>query len=390
VSQRGYPGQQATGRGRVRELEGQLNAAAGGLPAPGAGGRRWRLRASVEPIVGRDGALYLARAGDDDLIVPRPAAIDAELLARLAAGEPTAAELAEALELPLPVVADKLAALDAAGVLVAAPTAPPLEPADAARYGRQLPWLAELGDERALQRRLGRARVAVIGCGGLGCWALAGLLAAGVRHLRLVDDDVVELSNLNRQILYGPGDLGAPKVRAAASWLRAYDPAAQIEPRRVRVDSAAAAVTAVAGMDAVLLVADTPPYELARWVNTACVAARIPFMTAGQHPPLLRIGPLYRPGSTACFTCHERAARRASADYDGYVAHAGAHPARGATLGPASGIIGTTLASELVHLLLGADPATAGTALLFDLRTLGVRREPIARDPRCPECQHVG
>jgi bacteriocin biosynthesis cyclodehydratase domain-containing protein len=348
-----------------------------------------RLRASVEPVAGPGGALFLFRAGDEDLRVRDATPADRELLERLAAGAATPAELAAALALPEPAVAEKLAALAAAGVLVPAAASPPLDAADAARYARQLPWLAEFGDERDLQRRLARARVTVVGCGGLGTWALAALLAAGVRALRLADDDVVAPSNLNRQVLYGPADVGTPKVHAAAAWLRAFDPRAEVEALALRIGSPKDAAAVVEGADAVLLAADEPPYVLARWFNAACLAARVPFIAAGQLPPLLKVGPLYVPGRTACFTCHERLLRRTSAGYDAYVERAPEAVARGATLGPASGIVGTLLASELVQLLIGAEPASAGAALLLDVRTLRVRREAIPRDSGCPDCQHL-
>jgi bacteriocin biosynthesis cyclodehydratase domain-containing protein len=341
-------------------------------------------------VVGPGGSLFLFRAGDEDLHVRDATREDRELIERLAAEPATPAELAAALALPEPVVAEKLAALRAAGVLVPAASSPPLPAADGARYARQLPWLAEFGDERDLQRRLGRARVTVVGCGGLGTWALAALLAAGVRNLRLADDDVVAPSNLNRQVLYGPGNVGSLKVRAAAAWLRAFDPRAEVEALALRIGSPADAAAVVDGADAVLLAADEPPYALARWFNSACLAAGVPFIAGGQLPPLLKVGPLYVPGRTACFTCHERLLRRTSLGYDAYAGRAGAAAERGATLGPASGIVGTLLASELVQLLIGAEPASAGAALLLDLRTLLVRREPVPRDSGCPDCQHLG
>jgi bacteriocin biosynthesis cyclodehydratase domain-containing protein len=93
---------------------------------------------------------------------------------------------------------------------------------------------------------------------------------------------------------------------------------------------------------------------------------------------------------TACFTCLEHALRATSADYDAYTEHARVAPVRGATLGPASGIVGTMLAMEIVHLLIGVTPASAGAALLFDLRTLAMRREPVERDLACADCAHLG
>jgi bacteriocin biosynthesis cyclodehydratase domain-containing protein len=339
--------------------------------------------------VGSDGALYLVRAGEDDMVVRDPEPADRRLLDLLAGGEPTVAELAVRLDLDEEVVAAKIEALASAGVVVPAAASPALDPEDAQRYSRQLPYLAELGDERELQRRLAAARVVVIGCGGLGTWAVAALASAGVRRLRVVDDDRVELSNLNRQILYAPADLGEPKVRATAAWLRAFDPRIEVEALELRVDGSETASRLAAGADALVLAADAPPYTLARWVNAGCVEQRVPFITGGQLPPLLRIGPLYAPGRTACFACHERALRGASIDYDGYVRHLQSAPQRGATLGPASGIVGSAMAMEVVHLLVQAPPATAGAALLFDLRSAGIRREPVARDSGCPACKHL-
>jgi bacteriocin biosynthesis cyclodehydratase domain-containing protein len=347
---------------------------------------RFRLRASVEPVTGGDGTLYLVRAGDDDLVIRDAGAADRALLARLTEGDPTVAELAVELALPEATVLAKLGDLVAAGVAVTAARSPALDPDDEQRYARQLPYLAEFGDERSLQRRLAESRVTVIGCGGLGTWALAALAGAGVRRLRIVDDDVVEHSNLNRQVLYSPADLGGSKVHAAAAWLRAFDARAEVDPLAQRVDGLAAADAVVEGADAVVLVADTPPYVLARWVNAASLRHGVPFITAGQLPPLLKIGPFYRPGHTGCFTCHEATLRRSSSDYDAYVGHARSTPPRGATLGPASGIVGTLLAMEVVHLLVDQTPASAGAALLFDLRTLVCRRETVERDPGCPDC----
>jgi bacteriocin biosynthesis cyclodehydratase domain-containing protein len=353
------------------------------------GGPRYRLRGSVEPVVGGDGSLYLVRAGADDLVVRDAQAADGVLLRLLAEGEPSRAELAAELGLPAAEVEDKLGALVKAGVVVPAATSPPLDAHDAERYARQLPYLAEWGDERELQRRLGDARVTVVGCGGIGTWTIAALAAAGVRRLRLVDDDVVETSNLNRQVLYGPADLGASKAATTARWLRGFDSRVKVEVVARRVDGAEAAARVADGADAVVLAADSPPYLLARWVNEACVAARVPFIVAGQLPPLVKIGPLYWPGRTACFACHETALRLESADYDAYVRHLQAAPARGATLGAASGLVGATVAMELVHALVGVAPASAGTAVLVDLRTWDVRRVAVARDSACVTCKHL-
>jgi len=358
------------------------------MPVGATGGRRLRLRASIEPLhVGED--LYLIRAGADDLAIRAAGAGDRALIEALAGGAHTADELALQLGLDAQAVHEKLDALDAAGALVRGASSAPLAPEDAERFSRQQAYLAEYGDERDLQRRLGGARVTVLGCGGLGSWAIAGLAAAGVRHFRLVDDDTVELSNLNRQAIYRPDQLGTAKVEAAREWLRAFDHLIEVEAENARVDGPAAARRAVEDADAIVLTADEPPYELGRWVNAACIDARVPFITAGQIPPLLRVGPLYVPGRTACFACHETAQRAASIAYDRYVEHMRTSPSRAATLGPASAIVGSTIAQELMHLLVGIEPATLSTAHTIDMRTLQVTSDVVPRDAGCEACAAV-
>ncbi len=306
-----------------------------------------------------------------------------ELLSRY---QLTATELGARLDLDDEALRRKLDALGAAGVLAPAASSRPLDGQDAERFSRQLPYLAEYGDERDLQRRLMSAHVAVLGCGGLGTWAIAALASAGVRHFRLGDDDTVELSNLNRQALYRPDQLGRPKLDAAAEWLRSFDPLIEVELVHDGVDGVAAAGRFIRDADVLVLTADEPPFTLGRWVNAACIHARVPFITAGQVPPILRVGPLYSPGRTACFECHETAVRGDSIAYDEYVAHVQASPVRSATLGAASAIVGSVLAMEVVHLLVSVEPATMSAALSVDVRTLEVRREVVRRDEACLAC----
>jgi bacteriocin biosynthesis cyclodehydratase domain-containing protein len=360
VSERDDRDPRAPGGRRVGVLEGQLT---------------YRLRPSVELLPAPDGTVYALRPGEPDLALRN---LDDDARAVLGALRPD----------PVPFgseAAGVLAALEAAGVVAeAVPRAPP-----SPRHQRQEPYLAALG---LSQRTLHDARVVVLGCGGLGTWALAALAALGVGRLVVADDDTVELGNLNRQIVYGPGDVGARKVDCAARWVRSFDSSLTVEARAVRMRGPRDVEDLVDGADALVQVADWPPYELNRWVNQACIARGVPFVTAGQVPPLLRVGPFYVPGRTACFECHERQLRRASALYDELVRHRQerAHEAA-VTLAPSSGAIGALLAGEILHLL--ADPATvatAGRAMLLDMRTLEQRWEDVRRDPACPACHHLG
>jgi bacteriocin biosynthesis cyclodehydratase domain-containing protein len=348
----------------------------GEAPAP-----RYRLRPSIEPFFAASGDVYLLRPGTrDEHVVRAPSDDDRALLARLAR-EPVAAPADGA-------VAARIAPLVAAGVVVPEPSSPPLAPADAERFDRQLPYLAEIGDPREVQRRLRAARVVVLGCGGLGTWALGAMASVGIGNFVLVDHDAIELSNLNRQILYGEADLGRPKVTVAAEWLRAFDASIEALTIARRVEGTGDLLGAVAGADALVLVADWPPYDLARWVNDACLAHGVPFITAGQQPPLLKIGPTYIPGRGACLACHESSVRLDFPLYDELAERRRRDPPPATTLGPASGIIGTLLALEVMHLIAGAEPPTThDRALLLDMRTLEMRHERIERNPGCTVCR---
>jgi molybdopterin-synthase adenylyltransferase len=355
-------------------------------------GPRYRLRPSVEPFLDRHGTLCLVRPGDQDLIVRRPDNADLALVRRLQGGWDTLAGLARGLDLDPSLIESKLESLVQADLVVVEQksAADPLEGEDAERFSRQLPYLAEFGDEARLQRRLRESAVVVLGCGGLGTWTIASLACIGVGRLTLVDPDHVALSNLNRQILYARRDLGVPKVRAAARWVRAFDPAIRVGIVERAVTSADDVTALVDSADALVLAADAPPYEIGRWVNAACLEARLPFIVAGQLPPLLKVGPTYIPGDGPCFACHERALARDSIAYEDYVAFRTAEPVTAPTLGPASCVVGGFMASELLHLLTGRAPATKGAAVLVDMRSLTARREQFDRDPECQACKHLG
>jgi molybdopterin-synthase adenylyltransferase len=341
---------------------------------------RYRLRPSIELFFAASGDAYLLRPGTrDEHVVRAPDPEDRVLLERLAR---------EAVPVPeASTIAARIAPLVAAGVVVPDPSSAPLEPAEAGRYDRQLPYLAEFGDPRDVQRRLRSSEVVVLGCGGLGTWALGALAGVGVGRFVLVDHDTVELSNLNRQILYGEPDLGRQKVAVAAEWLERFDASIDVVTVARRVEGAADLHDTLTDADALVLVADWPPYELARWVNEACLARRVPFIVAAQQPPLLKVGPTYIPGRGACLVCHESAVRRDFPLYDELAQQRRRDPWPATTLGPASGIVGTLLGLEVLHLLVAEEPpATHDRALLLDMRSLETRWEAIERDPACSAC----
>ncbi len=385
----------AAGPERVRLLEGRI-APTSGSPSHGGGDPRYRLRASVEPFVDGAGELFFVRAGAPDLKVHGPGVAEIAAIELLAADWHSEQALLKALgEREIDVDPERLSAclasLAAADVLLG-PASSGREASsagDTTRFSRQLLYLAELGDELDIQRRLRSAKVVILGCGGLGSWAAASLACLGLGELVLVDDDRVALENLNRQILFPRDAIGRRKVEVASEWLRRFDPEVSTRAVPVRVRGPADVSAIAAGASALVLAADWPPYELARWVNVACLELGVPFIAAGQLPPMLKVGPTYRPGVGPCFACHETALRVSSPAYDDYVAYRRRHPLTAATLGPASAAVGALLAMELMHLLAGRPIATDGAAVLIDMRTLTTRREEVPRDPDCPACKDL-
>jgi molybdopterin/thiamine biosynthesis adenylyltransferase len=339
---------------------------------------KYRIRGALELFIAPDGDAYLLRGGSgQEHVIRAPSDEDRELLRRLAAGELEVVPASDAEQRIRPLIQ--------AGAVIPAPDAAALGPSDAERFDRQLPYFEDFGDPVEAQQRLRASTVVVLGCGGLGTWALGALASAGVGRFVLIDDDRVDLSNLNRQVLYGVADVGQAKVERAAAWLTAFDPSIDVETQR-RLIRGPQDLEFIAGCDALLLTADWPPYDLARWVNAASLTHGVPYVVAGQQPPLVKIGPTYIPGEGACYVCHEQRVREDFPLYDELAQQRRSAPPAATTLGPASALVGSLLSLEVLHLLLGQPVATRDRMLLMDIRTLDARWEDVDRDPECPAC----
>jgi bacteriocin biosynthesis cyclodehydratase domain-containing protein len=357
-----------------------------------------RLKDSVELFPASDGTLYLlCAATGEDYAIEDPSDAERALLRSLQEGAawervvsqvrdsaPCAdeAELAGALErrIELGVVED-----------LSEPGDDALSPAELDRYDRQLAYFGELlpygAPRTACQASLKRARVAVLGLGGIGSWAVWALASAGVGTIVGVDGDAVEASNLNRQILYGEADIGRPKAACAQRAVARFNPHVSFVPVERTLDGEHAVAEAIVGAGFVVAAADWPAHLIGRWVNRACMRAAAPHASASQFPPYVRIGPTVLPGETPCLECREAAAREEHPLFDELVAFRQRRHTRAATFGPACGLIGSLLAMEAVHHLAGvARPATLGRAVVVDLRTLAVTWEELTRHEACVCC----
>jgi bacteriocin biosynthesis cyclodehydratase domain-containing protein len=359
---------------------------------------RPRLKPTIEVLVDGD-RLVLLRSGhrDGDLALDGDPRVLAELLGLLDGTRGRAEVLAALRRGPAPRLAAgeldaALAALTDAGLVEDADDdARHLDAAALERYDRQLRYFGDLAapgvSRAAAQARLEAATVAVLGLGGLGGMAATMLTACGVGTLVGVDDDVVEVSNLARQVLYDHDDLGRRKVDAAADRLARLNSRSTFRGIARRLDGTAAIAAVIAGADFVVAAVDWPATRITHWVNRACWEAGIPYIGMSQHPPLVRVGPTYLPGTTGCLACQETAFRRAYPLFDAATA-ALRDDSPAATYAPACGLIGSLVANEVVAHLTGLVELTyAGRAAVIDLTTLAVERQDVPRDPACDVCR---
>lgn len=354
--------------------------------------RRPRIKRTTEQIESPEGDLYLLRpSAESDIRIEQPDAEERRLLAAFD-GTRTLEQLRE--EFGRETVEELIPQLQELEVIEDAADDELLAPGELARFDRQLRYFSDVGaggtTPSACQARLREAKIAVLGVGGLGGWSAWALACVGVGEMWLVDGDKVEISNLNRQILYTEADLGLLKVERAAARLAAFNSAMRITTDARRLESEADIAEFIAGADVVVDAADWPAHDIERWCNAACFAAGIPYITMSHFPPVARVGPLYVPGKTGCYVCQEIAYRREYPLFDAVAEQRRAKPSPAATLGPACGMIGGQVALEVMHLLTGlSTPSTQGVAHIYDLRTMELKREPVVPEPECPVCGHL-
>ncbi|TZF89847.1 molybdopterin-synthase adenylyltransferase MoeB [Cognatilysobacter lacus] len=242
------------------------------------------------------------------------------------------------------------------------------------RYSRHL-RLPEVGVEG--QRRLQQARVLLVGAGGLGSPAAYYLAAAGVGTLRIADDDVVDRSNLQRQILHAEARIGLAKVDSAAATLGALNPRICIEAKQERV-SAQNVDALLDGIDVVLDGADNFP---ARYLlNDACVRHRKPLVYGAVHRfegQLAVFDAGRHRGVQPCYRCLFP---------EPPPPEAAPNCAEAGVLGVLPGVIGMLQATEVLKLLLAIGEPLSGRLLHFDALAMRFRETRIPPDPACAVC----
>ena len=245
-----------------------------------------------------------------------------------------------------------------------------LSPAELRRYGRHL-VIPEVG--RAGQEKLRAARVLLVGAGGLGSPAALYLAAAGVGTLGVVEFDTVELSNLQRQILFGESDLGRPKLEAAAERLAEINPHVRIEPHAARFD-ADNALALVGAYDLVVDGSDNFPTRYL--VNDACVLSGRPDVWGAVHRFEGQASIFAAPGGP-CYRC-----LFPEPPPPGSVPSC----AEAGVFGVLPGIVGAIQAAEAIKWITGLGEPLVGRLLLFDALEMSFRTVRLAKADDCPRC----
>jgi molybdopterin/thiamine biosynthesis adenylyltransferase/rhodanese-related sulfurtransferase len=243
-----------------------------------------------------------------------------------------------------------------------------LQETELIRYSRQI-ILPEVGIEG--QKRLKAARVLVVGAGGLGSPCLLYLAAAGVGRIGLVDIDPIDLTNLQRQILYSTEAVGRSKVQSAAMRLQALNNEIEIQVHEKQLVAANAAEI-IGSYN--IVIDGTDNFSTRYLVNDACVLLHKPNVYGGIYRFEGQVS-LFHPPAGPCYRCLFPTPPEAALN----CAEAG-------VLGVVAGVIGTLQATEAVKWILNLGSSLAGCLLLYDALEMRFIRLNVTRDPNCPVC----
>ncbi len=239
------------------------------------------------------------------------------------------------------------------------------------RYARHI-VLKEIGGPG--QQALLAAKVAIVGAGGLGGPVGLYLAAAGVGHISIIDDDIIEASNLQRQVQFTHSDIGMGKARVMADTLADLNPdvTAVAVSKRLTEDTAQALLD---GHDIVIDGVDC--FETRFIINAACLALKIPLVSGALGRFNGQVAAFASDGSSPCYQClvPEQPPQEERCSEVGVI-------------GALAGIIGSLMALEVIKLITGAGTSLCGRLMLYDGLRADSRTVTLPRDPKCPACSN--
>lgn len=224
------------------------------------------------------------------------------------------------------------------------------------------------------QERIARSAVAVVGVGGLGNPAATYLVTSGIGSLTIIDDDEVDLTNLQRQTLFATGDIGQPKVEAAARRLAALNPETDVVAIRARLGEENAR-TLLSDADVILDCSDN--FATRHLVNRACARSRKALVSgaAVRQEAQFCVFDL-RDSRSPCYSCL----------FPEGTEHDDVPCSRLGVLAPLTGMVGSMQAAAALRLVVGHPGDISGKLILVDAPTMEFRRVRVPKDPGCPVC----
>ncbi|MFG3709546.1 ThiF family adenylyltransferase [Micromonospora sp. NPDC047730] len=265
-----------------------------------------------------------------------------------------------------------------------------LTPEDAERYRSPRNFYAWIDltpreSPYSVQERLSQARIVLLGLGGTGTAVAAGLVASGIGNLHCVDFDVIEGSNLTRQLLYDEKDIGRPKVEAAVDRLRAMNLQVVVTGEECQVGSADDVQRLMAGCDGFVLCADQPMPEIQHWVNEAAVRTGTPWFMSLYAGPTIVLGS-FLPGQTGCYACLTR--REEQREFHAAGRPLTDRPRPNAVVAAVANVGGQLCALEVIYYLAGLPQQTAGR--LYHQNIAQWDHQYVIEAPRDAECAVCG
>ena len=242
------------------------------------------------------------------------------------------------------------------------------------RYSRQMGFLSFFaGDAARDQAALGKSSVLLLGAGAVGSHVLWNLAAIGVGRITVVDFDTVEESNLNRQLMYWPEDIGRVKVEVICERIGAFNPGITVTPVVQKIESIEDIRALLPGHDLVVKSIDTP-VESNDWVNEVCVQAGIPYVTGGFLDNMGVVGPVYVPGVGAhCLACLDEPPL------------ARIH-GTGPTFAPLTTIVSSMIAMHAFKILVGQGAALKDQLAMYDVLDNSWSSVPMTSRKACALC----
>lgn len=264
---------------------------------------------------------------------------------------------------------------------------------DEGRFATQLNLFAEFEtgnlSREMMQERLHKARVAIIGLGGIGTWVVQGLALAGVRNFTLIDPDVVELSNLNRQCLFNVADVGLSKVHVVEQKLHAIESEISVRAIELKIVSAQDCLDVMRDCTLIISCADDPSTDAVnRVVTEVGFELEVPHILCGGYDGHLSfIGPTVIPGKSACWYCYEHALDKQLHRADYHELQITKAHTKGGNIAAISAITANYHVLDAVKVITGfLKPTMTNRAAELDFRTYDINFRKFRKRHTCPCC----